>query len=686
MLKLYKYLIILSIIFFLSCSDDDAPTSPPDDDPVALNAKAGPNQETEVNETVTLDGTESTGPTGFTFSWTYEGEAPEEEINFQNKSSASSTFIPPAPGLYEFTLTINHEDSSDSDETTVLVGGAIKLGGTLTEDLELDNIQSDASLPDYIVTSDLIVPEGLMLSIVEDDVIIEFESGTGLKIEGGNLTNEIDEQDDSYLTEFRGNDWKGIWVNNGTININNSLIINAGASKFGDLEEPASVTLSGGFTELTGFSDNVFINSASYDLNVIDKFPENFASVKRNKFSYNIPIKAVITFMGFWHADHPNVMPETYDYIHLIPSGAETKDEINNVNAFSFTPNNSTFFIDGDFWAGSRIRMGQGNTILIKENSGILCDGDFSSIASISNQNILTGKDGKTWKGIAVLGSAGFVLFTTIENAGYGLIQIGSFRANEPAAYFELTPSASFFNNCKFINSGGYGYYNDNKAFVAGRFSSTLFKNSARAGIRINISSVNEFLRKDHNNVFEMRDEIPAVEVDESVLGIPFGSWYGLGGENYYLIDQDFNCQGEFSLYEGVYLKLSSGHSLIRPRNPEQRFLNIQGTQENPVIIDGEAGSSGSWGGMLLQGYYRIEHLIVRNGGEFILDEATEKANIISDFQESNPASCFFINSTVSNSSGWGIVVESFSVNFEFDDPEKNNTFQNNASGDILIK
>ena len=38
------------------------------------------------------------------------------------------------------------------------------------------------------------------------------------------------------------------------------------------------------------------------------------------------------------------------------------------------------------------------------------------------------------------------------------------------------------------------------------------------------------------------------------------------------------------------------------------------------------------------------------------------------------------------NSAGRGIVVESGSCDFGFDDPAKNNTFSNNASGDVLVK
>ena len=90
----------------------------------------------------------------------------------------------------------------------------------------------------------------------------------------------------------------------------------------------------------------------------------------------------------------------------------------------------------------------------------------------------------------------------------------------------------------------------------------------------------------------------------------------------------------------------------------------------------------------MLEGVFQIDNFIIRNGGEFILPGATERANIISKFIYGSGlgAEQTFINSTVSNSAGWGIVVESGTYNFEFDDPAKNNTFSDNTSGDILVK
>jgi hypothetical protein len=43
-------------------------------------------------------------------------------------------------------------------------------------------------------------------------------------------------------------------------------------------------------------------------------------------------------------------------------------------------------------------------------------------------------------------------------------------------------------------------------------------------------------------------------------------------------------------------------------------------------------------------------------------------------------------NSTISGSAGWGIVIESGSYDFIFDEASKNNTFADNVSGDIIKK
>ena len=681
MKKLLSILFILGLFLSYSCNDSEDP-EPPNQ---PLNADAGPNLSADVNETVTLDGSQSTGPAGFTYSWSYEGSVPEADIVFQNKNTAKPTLVPPSPGYYEFTLTISHGDSTDTDETSLLVGGAVEIGGTLTEDLELKNIQSDASLPDYIVTSDLVVPDGLKLSITEDDVIIEFNSETGIHVqEGGLFSNANNASATGYTTELRGqNGWKGILIESGSIDLERALIINAGKTVFSGQPEPASVSFTGNLSTLVSLSDNEFVNSNSYDILALDRVTGTSFPLQRNKFSYNIPIKAQIQFMELWTSNQPNLMPDVYDYIQLVPGGANKKDVTNNTNGFSFYPDGTKFFIDGDFWAGSSILIGENVTILMKENTGMSYDISFTS----NPGSTIGGLEGKTWKGIAAgvdainLKLAG----TSIEHAGYGKIVIGNVDAQAEASLYWSSPNAPGVSKIEDIvikYSGGYGYYDATTNANSTSISNTTFVDPVMPPIKTNILSVNNIIKEGHGNTFELSAGMPAVVVTGD--GTPTrAEWYALGGDNYYLIDGIITAPsfGPLAFNEGVILKFKSNKYFNWPAGS---LLEINGRTENPVVFDSE---SGKWGGLYLAGNFQIDNLIIKNGGGFMLPNASAMANIVSDFTDIPVASQQYMkNSSVSSSGGWGIVVETGSYDFVYDEPAKNNSFSGNTSGDITVK
>ena len=74
------------------------------------------------------------------------------------------------------------------------------------------------------------------------------------------------------------------------------------------------------------------------------------------------------------------------------------------------------------------------------------------------------------------------------------------------------------------------------------------------------------------------------------------------------------------------------------------------------------------------------------NGGEFVLPNATEKANIVSAVPESLTGQLFMTQSEISSSAGYGIVIEAGTKNIAYDDPALENIFENNATGNILRK
>jgi hypothetical protein len=676
MKKILPFIIILAFVFIYSCSDDE------DTDPASLKADAGFDQQVKPKELVTLDGSRSQGPSGFAYDWSYVGEVPESEIGLEGKNTSNPTFTPPRDGIYYFTLRVSSGGESDTDEVTVVATGAVEIGGILTEDLYLENLQSDESLPDYIVTSDLTVEDGIKIVFTEDNIRLSFSSLSGIHIKsGGTLTNLDETESNGFECELFGNDgWKGILVESGSIFLENAKIKNAGNSPYSGFDEAAAITLTGTTTQLNSLQNNEFVASGSYDILALSRLSGS-GYVGGNQFSYTIPIKAPITFTGFFTFQNLNMYPESYDYVHYIPGGADKKDE--NSRQFNFF-DKATYYIDGDFWAGNRINVDPDVTIYMKEGSGILCESFFYSKGFLGGEIVFDGLDGAQWKGIANIststgGDQLDILNTTIKNAGHGIIDIGGFTAEAPAALY-VTNSGNM-DDSKIIDSGGYGYYNESEDRQFFRFRRTLFQNTALPAIRTNMASVEYTIKLAHDNIFDLAEGLAAYLVVGD--GSP-SIWPGLGDDNFYLIDGNIQAENSISIDEGGYLKFKSGRAFIWDN--ENAEIYCRGRQGNPVILDGEAGTPGSWGGVYLAGRFRFEGTIIRNGGEFILPGATELANVISAIPSGASWYREMIYSTISDSAGYGIVVEQNTEDFGYDSPDKFNSFDNNASGDVLRK
>ncbi|MCZ6701518.1 MAG: hypothetical protein O6940_00595, partial [Ignavibacteria bacterium] len=409
--------------------------------------------------------------------------------------------------------------------------------------------------------------------------------------------------------------------------------------------------------------------------------------IKRNNLSYTIPIKAEIRFMELWTSDHPNIMPGEYDYIHLVPGGAERKDVTNNSNGFSFYPIGTKFYIDGDFWAGSGILVGDDCTIYMKENSGIL----FEDRLTLRPGSLLTGLDGTTWKGIAASNESGGFKITesTIENAGYGRILIGGLLAKAGAAvYWSGTGNIGLnqISNSLIKNCGAYGYYDATSDLTYTRIENTTFQEIDSAAIKTNVRSVGYIISSDnHGNIFNLQPGVAAVIVNGD--GSPQNNWYTLGTGNFYLIDADFIPSSyRFTIEQGVHLKFKSERFFNWDPTHRDIGLRINGTAEKPVIIEGEEESQGSWGGAYFKGLYTVRHTTFRNGGGFPLadDLNSETANVVTAYNGFLEDIALIENCTLENSAGYGLIVAPLSLDYGWEDPEWNNSFINNADGDVL--
>ena len=95
---------------------------------VAPNADAGLDQTAEVNQLVTVDGSNSSdpdaGPFALTFQWVFATVAPGSALtdaDINNPTSPQASFTPDVTGVYTLTLTVSDGDLTDSDDVAINV-------------------------------------------------------------------------------------------------------------------------------------------------------------------------------------------------------------------------------------------------------------------------------------------------------------------------------------------------------------------------------------------------------------------------------------------------------------------------------------------------------------------------------------------------------------------------------------
>jgi len=664
-----------TIVLLDSCKSSE------DEDPVPLTANAGANQTAAPFTTVTLDGSASTGEGTINYEWKYSGTVSENEITFNDKNQKIATFIPPKNGSYNFTLRITQGSQFSEASVTVTVSGVVTLGGTLAQDLVLKDIEPDPTKPDYKVTEDLKVLSGKKITTEakSGQIRIEVSEAAGIMIDGGSFSHDPN----MIMTFTSSTGWKGFLLTGGSLSLTTATRIEKAAkSVFSSGQtEPAAITAySGGTLNLTGVT---FTGSTGYDL-LIPETRSGSTTVESNTFSASKPVKMTIDMLGKIGF---NSITSPYDYVILTTPGAGTIATSNSSNGFAFQ-GNTKYYIDGDFTSGSLVNINLGASIFMKAGAGILISGNAASITVTGGAATLDGLNGAAWKGIAVGGGAQFSISSlTIRNAGSEVFNTGSFNSTQKAAiYFAGTNSGSL-NNCQIIDSKGYGLFIDSTPFTYVSVSGTTFTNSASPAIRGFVTSIDQVIASS-SNTFTMPTGVAAVEVIvPNSSSSPQSTWRALGGANFYLLTGSVFSNVQWTLNPGVNLKFKAGKSL----NIQSNSFNAIGTAISPITFDSEAGTTGTWPGILLESAQplKLEYCQIKNGGEALLFKggvtpATEKANIV--FNNNTNINNTFKNNTISGSGGYGILVESGKQNPNAENVANSNTFSNNTSGNVIVK
>lgn len=305
------YLLLVLLLGVMACDDEQPlPTTQPQPQPQPQNrliAKAGDDVQVPIGTLVDLDGSASVDGNGnaFTYAWTLREVPSGSSVSLSEVTAVTTSFTPDVAGRYVLELKIANDSGIATDEITITATtvqepnepAAVIISEHIVENRVLEDIFTDPSRADYIVTADVWVFATLT---VNPGVRIEFEQDRGLTIyrEGVLIAKGINDgtgTHDKRITFTGTSSTKGFWkgillMSNSPLNeLEYASIDYAGSSSFDDVPSTTTANLvllgddaSGAALKVTG---SYFSNSAGNGMSVYGR--SELITFENNYFDSN---------------------------------------------------------------------------------------------------------------------------------------------------------------------------------------------------------------------------------------------------------------------------------------------------------------------------------------------------------------------------------------------------------------
>ncbi|QJW92288.1 right-handed parallel beta-helix repeat-containing protein [Spirosoma taeanense] len=266
-------LCLLSALFLVTGCKKDVEIEPT---PVnnTLTANAGADQETQVGQVVTLDGSSSKDSENksFTFQWAILRKPAKSQVTLAGATTAKPTFTPDEVGEYELELTVANANGKSTDK--VLVTAAVSQPVTINQNISVRTVLTDRianpELPDYIVARSVAVTAELTIN---PGVVIAFERDTRMDInDNGGII--IAKGEPNKRIRFMGVEktkgyWVGIMVYSGSnANVFENIDVMHTGSRFMLSGIKAGMGLFGSSKAQIALKNSVFSDNDGYGLYV----------------------------------------------------------------------------------------------------------------------------------------------------------------------------------------------------------------------------------------------------------------------------------------------------------------------------------------------------------------------------------------------------------------------------------
>ncbi|MDO1445989.1 PKD domain-containing protein [Rhodocytophaga aerolata] len=677
-------LLALLAAFITSCKKDDNPPKPE----VKVTADAGADQSATVGQTVTLDGSASKDDSGktLTYAWAITKKPNASTATLSSMTVAKPTFSPDLAGEFEFELTVTSENGTAKDKVMVTATGSVVaqvISENITTDLVLANIIADPTKPDYFITKDIDVSAKLTIN---PGVVIEFESNGALYIgdQGSIVAKGTEAQKIVFTGKNKTNGfWKGIKIS--SANPLNELdyveIAYGGSFNLSGMSSAIKTNLAlNGFTKAqVKITNSTFTQSGGYGI-----FSQEGAELKafaNNTFTSNTGASMYVTIDQLHMLDAASKFTGNNGKNGVEVEGEATGSGEVTWNAFT---DGSKYFVMNDIEIIRGVKIKEGATFEFANDKALYVEDEGYIVALGTAQQKITftavNKIRGMWKGIKINSANPLNQFDNVEVAYGGSFNLSGMGSSIKTnlALNGYTKAQLKVTNSTFTQSGGYGMYVQEgailKEFANNKFSFNAGYAASVAADQVHmLDAVSKFNDVNMFNGIEIYGETSGTAEEVT--------WQGFTDGSVYYVINDLGLNSGVKVAPGAKFLFNADKALYVN---DDGYIIAKGTAAQKVVFTGKQQTvNGYWKGIKIDSrnpLNEMDYVEVSYGGSYNLSGmgSSIKTNIAMNTYTN--AQLKITNSTISNSSGWGIYVDGAVIN---ENVETVNTFINNPAGKV---
>lgn len=487
LLKHISATVCLALIITLTGCKKEAEVTP-GPVPQTLTARAGADQNVVPVQSVTLDGSASTGNGTLDYQWAVVRKPSNSTLVLGQTQTVKPVFTPDIVGYYEFELTVTQSGTSVSGEKSqdrIQVKAEYPTPITLDKDITtrtrlFDRI-IDPTKPDYIVAADIRAKADLT---IDQDVVVAFQRDKRLSIETDGTISAIGVPDQRIRftgVEAQKSYWPGIVLYSAsTVNTLAFVDIDYAGSRNAFSGVKAGLALYGTTKTQVTLNNCRFSNNDGYGLYVEEG--ATLRSFARNSFKGQTEAPVLIDAYNATRLDATSTFTGSNgrDVIEISSSSITGNQEVQ----WPATSDKTPYRLLGNVAVSTGWTLQPGVTVEVGRDAmiNINAGGYLSAKGTATDKVTITGA-GHTaayWRGIIIYSVSNLNVIDQADISGGGSAAIASGQRSTLTVYGRGAKVT--VKNSRISNSGGYGImYTSDAELNSDASSANTFTSNAQA-------------------------------------------------------------------------------------------------------------------------------------------------------------------------------------------------------------